>query len=118
MNYIKLFYFYTTWSFFLHILGLVYNFNTYELAVFVFIGSIFLNVHYLRIYNIKQNLFRLPVEIIFHIAPLYFVNKNPNTIIKSRIIILFMTLLYVYTFSCDEIFKLYNDPLRFIELCL
>ena len=115
MDFIKLTYLYTFWSFCIHILGKIYNFNTYGLAIFVLIGSIFLNIHYFIIYNFKQNIIRLPIEIIFHIVPIYFVNKNPNTFYKSSIIISLMTFLYLYTFSSEEIFNLYNDPYKFIN---
>ncbi len=113
MYFIKLYYFYTVWSFCIHILGNIFDFNTYNFAIVVFVASIFLNIYYLRIYNFKQNIIRIPFELIFHIAPIYFANKKPNTFYKSTIIIYFITLLYLYTFSCEEIFNLYYDPYNY-----
>jgi hypothetical protein len=42
MYFIKLYYFYTVWSFCIHILGNIFDFNTYNLASVVFVASIFL----------------------------------------------------------------------------
>lgn len=115
-HYHLLFHFLSTWALVVHIIGYILNFNTFFLALFVLFMSLFLNIHYYKLYGTQFQILKLPYELIFHWFPIFLV-KMPNTqeeIDQSKHVLVISILLYMLTFSTlyDEkyVFELYSDP--------
>jgi hypothetical protein len=108
------YHFFTFYAFIVHILGLLFNFNTFNLALFVFFASSILNIYYLAIYNIYQNMIKLPFDIIFHILPLYFVNKYKSNY-DNNLLVIGLIIIYLLIFPFSKIVQLYKDPYKIIN---
>jgi hypothetical protein len=100
------------------LLHLLLPYNTYYIALFVFFGSIPLNIWYFKIYTPFQNLIRLPYETLFHILPFVLV-KRPTTKkehIQSLLTFIIALSLYLFYIKDIDLIEMYMDPLKKVGL--
>lgn len=111
----RFFYFFSNIALLLHLL---LPYNTYYIALFVFLGSVPLNAWYFQIYTPFQNLIRLPYELIAHILPFLLVKRPKTKKEHTQSLITFVIALGIYMFFTKDldIISLYMDPLRKMDL--
>lgn len=112
----KLLYFYTFWAFVMHVLYFLKIIkNTFVIALFTLVGSVFLYhiyPNYYKKYNeydkIKKYL--IITDIIFHYLPVFIIPMDFSNINYFYM----LTITYIILFNVT-IFKTYKDPYKFMK---
>lgn len=114
----KLLYFYTFWAFVMHVLYYLKIIkNTFIIALFTLVGSIFLFHIYPNYYKKYKNeksitKYLFVIDIIFHYLPVFLIPINFDNMDYFYI----LTTIYIILFNFT-IFKVYYDPYNFIYEC-